>query len=237
MANEQGEAPTNLHSTLTQEPALFRRITCSDYAALPYCQISDAAAAATGLTAGKFSTVLTGNQYPVQFYQEYSAADATIGSSKKVQLKPSSDLVALNFNMTEGGAKIGSTTDGLSNSIMVYEDVGRNPMMDGTGGSPNNYLDPVDGRGRRHWRWAEPDNASGASKTINNNSYPNGGPLSCPWTAHDCGPNNEMFSFHTGGAQAVFGDGSVHFLSEAIDLRIFYSISTRDQGEVANLEL
>ncbi|MCA9161017.1 MAG: DUF1559 domain-containing protein, partial [Planctomycetales bacterium] len=136
---------------------------CSDYATLPYCEISSAAATATGLPAGRFPTVSTGAQYPESFYQSYSPADATIGSSKTVQLKPSTELVALGFDSMKGGAKIGATTDGLSNSIMVYEDVGRNETMDGTGGSPNNYLDPVDGKGRRHWRWAEPDNASGAS--------------------------------------------------------------------------
>ncbi len=209
---------------------------CSDYAALPYVQIKASASAATGLPEGKFNSVLTGRQYQTYFYQEYSAADPTIGSSKRVQLKPSNELLALNFNMVEGGAKIGACTDGLSNSILSYEDVGRNPSMDGTGGSPNNYLDPVDGHGRRHWRWAEPDNSSGASRIINNNGFPFGGPSSCPWTAHDCGPNNEMFSFHTGGAQAVMGDGSVHFLSENIDLRVFYSLSTRDQGEVASIQ-
>lgn len=210
---------------------------CSDYAALPYCEISPAASQATGLPAGQWNTTLTARPYRTEFYQDYSGGDATVGSNKRVHLKPSADLKALSFNITEGGAKIGSCTDGLSNSIMFYEDVGRNPSMDGSGGSPNNYLDPVDGKGRRHWRWAEPDNASGASKVINNNAFPRGGPPTCPWTAHDCGPNNEMFSFHVGGAQAVFGDGSVHFLSETIDLKVFYSLSTRDQGEVFSIDL
>ncbi len=209
---------------------------CSDYAPLPYCEISTAAAAATGLPAGRFETTLTASQYSENYYQQYTAGDATIGSSKLVQLKPAAVLNSLGFDMFKGGATIGGTTDGLSNSIMVYEDVGRNPKMDGTGGSPNNYLDPVDGKGRRHWRWAEPDNASGASKVINNNASPMGGPVSCPWTAHDCGPNNEMFSFHVGGAQAVLGDGSVHFLSSTTDLRVFYSLSTRSGGEVASVE-
>ncbi|MCA9131518.1 MAG: DUF1559 domain-containing protein [Planctomycetales bacterium] len=225
--------PTNSLRSSPRDDAGFG---CSDYAALPYCQISSAASQATGMPAGLFKTVLAGAQYPEHYYQEYSGSDPTIGSSKRVQLKPSTDLVALNFDLMEGGATIGATSDGLSNSIMVYEDVGRNPQMDGTGGSPNNYLDPVDGKGRRHWRWAEPDNSSGASKTINNNSSPFGGPVSCPWTAHDCGPNNEMFSFHTGGAQAVLGDGSVHFLSQSTDLKVFYSLSTRDGGEVTSVE-
>lgn len=221
--------PTN---SLRPENEDSQGFGCSDYAALPYCQISAQAASETGLGVGIFPTVLTATQYPTNYYTEYTAADPTIGSSKRVQLKPSVQLQALNFNMLEKGATIGSTTDGLSNSIMVYEDVGRNETMDGTGGTPNNYLDPVDGHGRRHWRWAEPDNASGASKVINNNKSPFGGPPTCPWTAHDCGPNNEMFSFHNGGAQASLGDGSTHFFSDSIDLKVFYSLSTRSNGEV-----
>ena len=50
-----------------------------------------------------------------------------------------------------------------------------------------------------------------------NNNYPtNGGngPASCPWiTVNNCGPNDEMFSFHDGGnVQVVFGDGHVQTL-------------------------
>ena len=42
---------------------------CSDYATLPYCEISSAAATATGLPPGRFQTVSTGAQYPEYFYQ------------------------------------------------------------------------------------------------------------------------------------------------------------------------
>jgi prepilin-type N-terminal cleavage/methylation domain-containing protein len=224
--------PTN---GLRPEPTDNESYACSDYAALPYVGINNAAAEVTGMVPGRYNAVLTAKQYPARFYQRYSATDDTVSPTKTVQLRPSDWLKANNFNMTEGGAKVGGCTDGLSNSVMIFEDVGRNETMDGTGGYPNNYLDPVDGRGRRHWRWAEPDNSSGASRVINNNSAPFGGPVTCPWTAHDCGPNNEMFSFHVGGAQCVMGDGSVQFLSENIDLRTFYSICTSSNGEVMTL--
>ena len=131
---------------------------------------------------------------------------------------------------------MGSIVDGTSNSILLYEDVGRNEKIDGTGGPPNNYLDPIDGKGRRHWRWAEPDNTSGCSKVVNNNKTPRNGPSTCPWTAHDCGPNNEMFSFHPGGAQLVLADGSVRFLSETVELRVLYSLGTRDGGETVTVD-
>jgi prepilin-type N-terminal cleavage/methylation domain-containing protein len=42
-------------------------------------------------------------------------------------------------------------------------------------------------------------------------------------------------SDHPGGAQFVMGDGSVHFVSEAIDYRLFNGLGTRGGGEVVSL--
>jgi prepilin-type N-terminal cleavage/methylation domain-containing protein/prepilin-type processing-associated H-X9-DG protein len=43
---------------------------------------------------------------------------------------------------------------------------------------------------------------------------------------------NEIRSQHPGGANGAFGDGSVRFLSEAMDLKILAAICTRAGGEV-----
>ncbi len=66
---------------------------------------------------------------------------------------------------------------------------------------------------------------------MNNNKTPREGPPTCKWNNHDCGPNNEWFSFHSGGANAVLGDGSTRFFSENLNLRTLYSLQTRDNGE------
>ena len=42
-------------------------------------------------------------------------------------------------------------------------------------------------------------------------------------------------SLHPGGANFLFGDGSVHFLSENIELKIFKALATKDSGEVADV--
>jgi prepilin-type processing-associated H-X9-DG protein len=55
------------------------------------------------------------------------------------------------------------------------------------------------------------------SARLNNNSTPDGGPAECRWSVNNCGPNDEPFSFHIGGLNATFGDGSVKFLSEQTD--------------------
>jgi prepilin-type processing-associated H-X9-DG protein len=198
---------------------------CSDYAALPYVEDS------SGILPTRYNpTALTAAQYHVSFYQQYTPSDATVSASKSYQLKPSADIGST-IDIFQGGSTIGSISDGTSNSILVYEDVGRNESMTGVGApSVNNYLDPVDGKGRRHWRWAEPDNSSGASRVINNNNNPFGGPSTCKWTWHDCGPNNEWFSFHPGGANAVFADGSVHFIRDTITLTTVFRLSCRNDG-------
>jgi prepilin-type N-terminal cleavage/methylation domain-containing protein/prepilin-type processing-associated H-X9-DG protein len=45
----------------------------------------------------------------------------------------------------------------------------------------------------------------------------------------------EVYSFHTGGANVVFGDNSVKFISEQIDIREFAKLVTRDGGEQADI--
>jgi prepilin-type N-terminal cleavage/methylation domain-containing protein/prepilin-type processing-associated H-X9-DG protein len=92
-------------------------------------------------------------------------------------------------------------------------------------------------------RWAEPDTGNGVSgqnddfltgmltkKVINGNSTPTGGPSGCPWTQNNCGPNDEMWSWHTGGANVVFCDGSSHFLDEDINPVVLRYLCSRAEG-------
>jgi prepilin-type N-terminal cleavage/methylation domain-containing protein/prepilin-type processing-associated H-X9-DG protein len=204
---------------------------CTDYAALPYVQVSSSTSVVTGLNPGFYKTALTAASYPAPLYTFYTSSDPTVSPSKSYQLRPSAEIGAT-IDLFYGGTKITAITDGTSNSILVYEDVGRNESMTGIGAPKvNNYLDPVDGAGRRHWRWAEPDCSSGASHPVNNNSFPFGGPPTCLWTWHDCGPNNEWFSFHPGGANAVFADGHVQFVSDSVSLRTVFLMGARSDGQ------
>lgn len=124
-------------------------------------------------------------------------------------------------------------TDGTSNTIAVAEDAGRADTANGgfmvikpevmDDGTPAN---------RRSWAWADPDNAFNVDRLVNNNRVPLGGPPTCTWDIVNCGPNEETFSFHTGGAQVVLCDGSVHFLSESIDAGVFTGLMSPDGGEV-----
>jgi prepilin-type N-terminal cleavage/methylation domain-containing protein/prepilin-type processing-associated H-X9-DG protein len=53
--------------------------------------------------------------------------------------------------------------------------------------------------------------------------------------AINCTNDREVYSFHPGGANSVFADGSVQFLNASIDIRIFARLVTRAGGEVATI--
>ncbi len=225
---------------------------CVDYAICPYTEMDTLGRPSDDPSYGqapglkKLSLAsLTSNQYPVAQYEKFTPAGSLtyVSSSKTVHLDPTKGKIDPYWN----GSKIASVTDGTSNSMAVYEDTGRSPKMWETVGenlaaSTGGYLDPVTGEARCHWRWAEPDSASGISKLMNN--HKNAGyvigrqpdPGTCPWNAHDCGPNNEIFSFHPGGANVLFLDGSVRFIKETIAGNILRALVTKNEGEVLSAD-
>ena len=44
----------------------------------------------------------------------------------------------------------------------------------------------------------------------------------------------QVYGFHTGGVNALFADGSVHFLNQNIDIRVFACLVTRNGGEAVS---
>jgi prepilin-type N-terminal cleavage/methylation domain-containing protein/prepilin-type processing-associated H-X9-DG protein len=86
---------------------------------------------------------------------------------------------------------------------------------------------------------------NGRAKTVNNNKYPFGGGgtastspaftsnavYECNWLADksNCGPNDEIFSFHTNGANVVFLDGHVTFLTEDVDAIVVRRLVTASE--------
>jgi prepilin-type N-terminal cleavage/methylation domain-containing protein/prepilin-type processing-associated H-X9-DG protein len=119
-------------------------------------------------------------------------------------------------------------TDGTSNTIAICEMGGRSDTMPFSPGTSNS-LNPS---GRRFWAWAEPDNAFNVDQLINNNASPRDGPAGCRWTVLNCGPNEEIFSFHPGGANVVMCDGSVRFLRDSTTGLSLRALLTADGGEV-----
>lgn len=215
--------PTNALSELRPGGKDSAGFAGSDYAFVPYVE-----GAAGGVAYA--ATATTAAAYPQSKYKIYVPTDATVKvPGKELQLD-----IAQTIDPMWGMAKMSDLRDGSSNCILAYEDVGRNEYMTG-GTSNNNYLDPVTLGATKHWRWAEPDNTSGISKKVNNNSGgsmtaadPNG--TGCNWADHDCGPNNEAFSFHGNGAHAVFADGHVAFVRDTITVDVIKALCTRANG-------
>lgn len=149
-------------------------------------------------------------------------------------------------------ASIASVSDGTSNTIAFGEDAGRefpgivsNYAAPASGAVSFPYttavgtLDSCSGGLRCPWRWGDADQGNGVSgppagnfTLINNNKTPRGGGAVCPWTQNNCGPNDEMFSFHDGGIQVVLCDGSVRFVSENVNVHVVRRLVDKNDGEV-----
>jgi prepilin-type processing-associated H-X9-DG protein len=72
--------------------------------------------------------------------------------------------------------------------------------------------------------------AGSIKQFVNGNKAPKNGPSDCPWSTNNCGPNDEIFSFHPVGANALLCDGSVRFLTESINGAVLRFLVTRDEG-------
>jgi prepilin-type N-terminal cleavage/methylation domain-containing protein len=156
------------------------------------------------------------------------------------------------------GNGFGSVSDGLSNTILCVEDAGRAAPGVPTYGALSSRKTPVPNpvdmvqmingsHGRRMHAWADADAVtngfSGPSNStsirtakVNNYKLPTGGPPECRWSVNNCGPNDEPFSFHTGGINCVMGDGAVKFISDSVDpISLKWTVSGSD-GNVVDVD-
>ncbi len=122
-------------------------------------------------------------------------------------------------------------TDGTSNTIFIGEDAGRPAFWISSGQGPQNNnpgngnLSVLNGRVMGAG-WADIRSAI-PLHTFRRDGLRVPGP--CPI---NCTNNNEAFSFHPGGIDTVFADGSVRFLNETISIATYAGLITRSGGEV-----
>lgn len=80
--------------------------------------------------------------------------------------------------------------------------------------------------------------ALGTSGQPNNKGVPTNEGTPWPTTVatagNQAGANEEPFSYHPGGVNALFGDGSVRFVKDSINLVAFRSILTLAGGETVS---
>jgi prepilin-type N-terminal cleavage/methylation domain-containing protein/prepilin-type processing-associated H-X9-DG protein len=152
-----------------------------------------------------------------------------------------------------GRTAISECVDGTSNTIAFGEDAGRDerfisPYNEG-GVAPGTVVVITDFRGAgpaggttspmRYWRWAAPDAAFGVSGQPNNAARPmnevtpfGAQPGALSTGGNNAGANDELFSFHSGGVNCLFGDGSVRFIKNSVSVVTLRSLITLKGGEV-----
>jgi prepilin-type processing-associated H-X9-DG protein len=151
-------------------------------------------------------------------------------------------------------------TDGTSNTIMIAEDAGEpqsfvlgNPVV--TTRPPGKNIIKTEGIGTPtpDWGWADPGFAYSINGCDPKNGYiiqhdgPNAGKVSdgAGGFIAPSGPpvfingnnNGELYSFHPGGANVVFVDGSVHFLTSGMSAAEFAALVTARGGEINTAEI
>ncbi|MCA9069052.1 MAG: DUF1559 domain-containing protein [Planctomycetaceae bacterium] len=129
-----------------------------------------------------------------------------------------------------GNVRIAEVTDGSSNTIIVGEQSGKVGTQDiranyhggwagfTTGGLPSAMTGSPWGSGISTMRYP-----------INSDETVCTGGTGCD-TTYD--GNTVLNSFHPGGTQVLLVDGSVHFLSESINMDTFRRLSARNDGQV-----
>jgi prepilin-type N-terminal cleavage/methylation domain-containing protein/prepilin-type processing-associated H-X9-DG protein len=156
----------------------------------------------------------------------------------------------VNGLLKQGMTRISEVTDGTSNTIAIGEDAGRDerflsPYTElAQPGSDNRGMGPAGpSAAKRYWRWAEPDSAYGVSGQPNNKWKP--AYEQSPWQAppgplktagNNAGANDELFSFHPGGVNCLFGDGSVRFIKDTVSVVTLRYLVTPNGGEVISAD-
>jgi prepilin-type N-terminal cleavage/methylation domain-containing protein/prepilin-type processing-associated H-X9-DG protein len=119
---------------------------------------------------------------------------------------------------------LAKATDGLSKTFMLFEDAGR-PIEYGRRGPITN---PVTGLPSRTsgGSWGDNDSYMVAINSLN--------PECGITTLMNCSNWDEIFSFHSGGCNFLYGDGSVAFIGDDLNLEVFVTKFSRAAGDVAS---
>jgi prepilin-type N-terminal cleavage/methylation domain-containing protein/prepilin-type processing-associated H-X9-DG protein len=119
-----------------------------------------------------------------------------------------------------GMTRLTDITDGTSSTILLTEDAGRPRLWQAGRAGPDQAVTGGPWAGFDNGITLKGSQLDGASRA---------GPCGL-----NCSNDHEVYSFHAGGANAVFADGSVRFLKADIDIRILAALVTRAGGEVVS---
>jgi prepilin-type processing-associated H-X9-DG protein len=119
-------------------------------------------------------------------------------------------------------------TDGMSKTFMFFESAGRPLLFNNQQIQIGEMATMSPGGGLQGYQdthWADPDVYAlwGNSPTTTGCGID---------TIMNCDNYAEIYSFHTGGAIILFGDGSADLVSETTDVDTFVSLITRAADDV-----
>ena len=214
-----------------------------------------------GDTTDTFAAAFNGygtTDYGATCYTDIDPGGNTGGNGSTVVTPYRNKLQRVNGLLKQGQTRLAECTDGLSQTIAIAEDAGRDatflsPYIENAAVPANtnfsaqyyNLIPGYTSAYKRYWRWAEPDNAFGVSGSINNKYRPmhcptaytpctDPGPAGGNVAGNNAGANDEIFSYHSGGANALFGDGSVKFLKDSTNVVILRKLVSAAGGEVVS---
>jgi prepilin-type processing-associated H-X9-DG protein len=147
---------------------------------------------------------------------DYPVSESISGDAQAAMNVPTSPAAAYQgFFITAGTpTRTAQVTDGLSNTWMVFEDAGRPDLWE-----KGKKVSSAGIYTAGNERWADPESRI----TIQ---------VWCG-TPINCNNGNEIYSFHTQGANFLMGDGAVKFFRESLPAQTFVALYTRAGGEVA----
>jgi len=123
---------------------------------------------------------------------------------------------------------------GVSNPVMIGEDAGRPVGYNHSrhiyvqyGAPVDGVINPTSGGGGA---WADPFTYAHLDGATADGIRGDGICLI------NCTSNNEIYSFHPGGANMLFADGSVHFIKESVNPLTIVALITRAGGEIISAD-
>lgn len=118
------------------------------------------------------------------------------------------------LKMDCSSVRAAQVTDGLSNTLLYFEDAGR----------PFCYK----------FRELQPKSTVTGAKWADSDAFFYSHTLCLGNQMINCENSNELYSFHTDGCNFVYADGSVHYLNQSVNPETFISLFTYDCGDTVN---
>ncbi len=177
-----------------------------------------------GLAVTDYATNSSINPGAITFfgYPSTTTQDA-LYSAMRPQLRGKGITPSLGTPTSEPAAMVG-VTDGTSNTILLCESAGRPDYY--VGGTRNTTKTLNDGG------WGHHENDYGLDGAVSKTDPTS--PGNCVINCHN---DNETYSFHTGGANHVFVDGSVRFVRETINPQTYAALITANGGGLTASEI